>query len=157
MKQFVARTIGIVSPSHPQDARPSSMNPLPHEDHGEAVEQTRGTSAHRATITDAIITSSQRHERIPYQGRQNYFPNTARSHSCQRVIICTSTLKNMTPNKQRRVLTLLQAKLADATTRPEEPAFLSSPCHAWILPEDDFQRVPKQRTPTQEQQRVGSR
>jgi len=65
-----------------------------------------------------------------------------------------STLKNMTPNKQRRVLTLFQAKLADATTRPEGPVFLSSPCHAWILPEDDFQRVPKQRTPTQEQQRV---
>jgi len=90
MKQFGARTIGIVSPSHPQDARLSSMNRMPHEDRGEAVEQTRGTSVHRATITDAIITSSQRHERFAYPGRQNSSPNTARSHSCQRVIICTS-------------------------------------------------------------------
>jgi hypothetical protein len=39
---------------------------------------------------------------------------------------------------------------------PEGPAFLSSPCHAWILPEDDFQRVPQLRTPSQEQQRVAS-
>jgi hypothetical protein len=65
-----------------------------------------------------------------------------------------STLKNMTPEKQRRVLTLIQAKLADTTVHPEGPAFLSSPCHAWILPEDDLQRVPQIRTPTQEQQRV---
>jgi hypothetical protein len=65
-----------------------------------------------------------------------------------------STLKNMTPEKQRRVLTLFQAKLADTTVHPEGPAFLSSPCHAWILPEDDLQRVPQIRTPTQEQQRV---
>jgi hypothetical protein len=64
------------------------------------------------------------------------------------------TLKNMTPEKQRRVLTLFQAKLADTTVHPEGPAFLSSPCHAWILPEDDFQRVPQLRTPAQEQQRV---
>ena len=47
-----------------------------------------------------------------------------------------------------------QAKLMDTTIHPEGPAFLSSPCHAWILPEDDFQCVPKLRTPTQEQQRV---
>ena len=43
-----------------------------------------------------------------------------------------STLKNMTPVKQRCVLTLFQAKLADTTVHPEGPAFLSSPCHAWI-------------------------
>jgi hypothetical protein len=60
----------------------------------------------------------------------------------------------MTPEKQRRVLSLFQAKLADTTTRPEGPAFLSSPCHAWILPEDDFQQVPQLRAPTQDQQRV---
>jgi hypothetical protein len=65
-----------------------------------------------------------------------------------------STLKNMTPEKQQRVLTLFQAKLADTTVHPEGPAFLSSPCHAWILPDDDFQRLPQLRTPTQEQQRV---
>ena len=60
----------------------------------------------------------------------------------------------MTPEKQRRVLTLFQAKLADTTVHPEGPAFISSPCHALILPEDDFQRVPQIRTPMQEQQRV---
>jgi hypothetical protein len=65
-----------------------------------------------------------------------------------------ATLKNMTPKKQWRVLTLFQAKLANTTVHPKGPAFLSSPCHAWILPEDDFQQVPQIRTPTQEQQRV---
>ena len=67
-----------------------------------------------------------------------------------------STFKNMTPKKKRRVLMAFQAKLMDTTIHPEGPAFLSSPCHAWILPEDDFQCVPKLRTPTQEQQRVAS-
>jgi hypothetical protein len=62
-----------------------------------------------------------------------------------------ATLKNMILKKQRRVLTLFQAKLADTTVHQEGPVFLSSPCHAWILPEDDFQRVPQIRTPTQEQ------
>ena len=50
-----------------------------------------------------------------------------------------STLKNMTSKKQRRVLTLFRAKLLDETKCPGGPAFLTSPCHAWILPEDDFQ------------------
>jgi hypothetical protein len=65
-----------------------------------------------------------------------------------------STLTNMTPEKQRHVLTLFQAKLAETNVHPEGPAFLSSPCHAWILPEDDIQRVPQIGTPTQDQQRV---
>jgi hypothetical protein len=59
-----------------------------------------------------------------------------------------STLTKMTPEKQRRVLTLFQAKLAETNVHPEGPAFLSSPCHAWILPEDDIQRVPQIGTPT---------
>ncbi len=63
-------------------------------------------------------------------------------------------LKNMTPEKQRRVLTLFQAKLANTVVQPERPAFLSSPCHAWILPEEDLQQVPQLRTPMQDQQRV---
>jgi hypothetical protein len=65
-----------------------------------------------------------------------------------------STLKNMTPEKQRRVLMLFQAKLANTSVHPGGPAFLMSPCHAWILPEEDIQRVPQPRTPTQDQQRV---
>ncbi len=65
-----------------------------------------------------------------------------------------STLKNMTAEKQRRVLTLFREKLSDETICPGGPAFLTSPCHSWILPEDDFQRVPQPRAPTQDQQRV---
>ncbi len=34
-------------PSHPQDAKPSSTNPPMHEGCGDAMERTRGTSAHR--------------------------------------------------------------------------------------------------------------
>ena len=65
-----------------------------------------------------------------------------------------STFKTMTPEEQQRVLMLFQAKLADTAVRPEGPAFLLSPCHVWILPEEDIQRVPQLRTPTQDQQRV---
>ena len=65
-----------------------------------------------------------------------------------------STVKNMTAEKQRRVLTLLKSKLSDAMVQHEGPAFLTSPCHAWILPEDDVQRVPQLRVPMQDQQRV---
>jgi len=60
----------------------------------------------------------------------------------------------MTAEKQRRVLTLFESKLSDATEIHEGPAFLTSPCHAWILPEDDVQQVPQLRVPTQDQQRV---
>jgi len=62
--------------------------------------------------------------------------------------------KNMTAEKQRPVLTLVWAKLSDETLCPGGPAFLTSPCHAWILPEDNFQQVPQPNTPTQDQQRV---
>ena len=65
-----------------------------------------------------------------------------------------STLKHMTAEKQRRVLTLFKSKLSDVTVQPEGPAFLTSPCHAWILPDEDFQRVPRLWAPTQDQQRV---
>jgi hypothetical protein len=60
----------------------------------------------------------------------------------------------MTAEKQRRVLTLVWAKLSDETLSPGGPAFLTSPCHTWILPEDNFQQVPQPRAPTQDQQRV---
>ena len=43
-----------------------------------------------------------------------------------------STLKNMTAEKQQRVLTLFKSKLSNATVHPEGPAFLKSPCHAWL-------------------------
>jgi len=65
-----------------------------------------------------------------------------------------STLKNMTAEKQQRVLALFKSKFSDAMVQHEGPAFLTSPCHAWILPEDDVQRVPQLRVPTQDQQRV---
>jgi hypothetical protein len=41
-----------------------------------------------------------------------------------------SMLKNMTAEKQRRVLTLFKSKLSDGTEIHEGPAFLTSPCHA---------------------------
>ena len=50
-----------------------------------------------------------------------------------------STLKNMTAEKQQRVLTLFILKLSDAMVLPEGPAFLKSPCHAWLLPVKDLQ------------------
>ena len=67
-----------------------------------------------------------------------------------------STLKNMTAEKQRCVLTLFKSKLSNTTVQHERPAFLTSPCHAWILPEEDFQCVPQLRVPMQDQQRVAT-
>jgi hypothetical protein len=49
-----------------------------------------------------------------------------------------SMLRNMTPEKQWCVLTLFQEKLANTAVQPEGPAFLLSPCHAWILPDEDL-------------------
>ena len=46
-----------------------------------------------------------------------------------------STLKNMTAEKQRRVLMMFRSKLSDETICPGGPAFLTSTCHAWILPQ----------------------
>jgi hypothetical protein len=65
-----------------------------------------------------------------------------------------STLGAMTPAKQQRVLTLVRRKLSDEVICPGEPAFLTSPCHAWILPEGDEQQVPQAVTPMRDQQRV---
>jgi hypothetical protein len=65
-----------------------------------------------------------------------------------------STSGAMTAKKQWHVLTLVQARLSDETICPGGPAFLTSSCHAWILPEEDFQRVPQAVAPTWDQQRV---
>ena len=109
------------------------MNPLLHEDCGEAVEQTRGTSAHRATITDAITTLSPRHKRIAYPGRQ-IFPQHCQvpflsmsDHMRELTNDVVSMLKNMTAEKQLIVLALFRLKLSDAMVQPEGPAFLTSP------------------------------
>jgi hypothetical protein len=64
------------------------------------------------------------------------------------------TLKNMMAEKQRCVITLFRSKLSDETIRPGGTASLTSPCHTWILPDNNFQQVPQPRTPTQDQQRV---
>ncbi len=50
-----------------------------------------------------------------------------------------STLNTMTADKQRRVLTMFLQKISDETICPSGPAFLTNPCYAWILPEDDYQ------------------
>jgi len=64
-----------------------------------------------------------------------------------------STLKNVTAEKQQRVLTLFKSKLSDVMVHPEGPAFLTSSSHPWLLPVKDLQRVPQVRAP-QGQQRV---
>ncbi len=74
-----------------------------------------------------------------------------------------STLTTMPAIEQRHVLTEVHKKLADNLLCPSGPAFLTSPCHAWILPEDDHQRAPQevapmhvsQRAAPEGQQRVG--
>jgi hypothetical protein len=71
-----------------------------------------------------------------------------------------STLTKMPANEQRCVLTEVQAKLADDSLRPCGPAFLTSPCHAWMLPNNDHQCAPQEAAPThvpapEGQQRVG--
>ena len=151
MKQFGARTIGIVSPYESLAARGSwgsrgtdtwYLGPL--LDHYRCnhyfVPETR---AYRISGSAELFPQ---HCQVPFLSTSDHM------HELTNEVV--SMLKNMTPEKQPRVLTLFQAKLADALTRPEGPAFLSSPCHAWILPEKDFQRVPQIRTPTQDQQRV---
>ncbi len=55
-----------------------------------------------------------------------------------------STLGAVMAKKQQRVLTLVQAKLSDETICPGGPTFLTSPCHAWILPETTSNECPKQ-------------
>ncbi len=65
-----------------------------------------------------------------------------------------SFLGAMTPAKQRHVLLLVQQKLSDKTICPGRSAFLTSPCHAWILPEGNEQQVPRAVAPTRDQQRV---
>jgi hypothetical protein len=65
-----------------------------------------------------------------------------------------STLGAMTPAKQRRVLTLVRRKLSDEVICPGGPTFLTSPCHAWILPEGNEQQMPQAVAPMRDQQRV---
>jgi hypothetical protein len=59
-----------------------------------------------------------------------------------------STLTKMPANEQRRVLTEVHAKLADDSLRPCGLAFLTSPCHAWMLPNNNHQRAPQEAAPT---------
>ncbi len=69
----------------------------------------------------------------------------------------------MRANEQRRVLTEVRTKLADDSLRPCGPAFLTSLCHAWMLPNNDHQCAPQEVAPThipqtaapEGQQRVG--
>jgi hypothetical protein len=73
-----------------------------------------------------------------------------------------TTLTKLTATKQRHVLTEVGAKLADDALRPCGPAFFTSPCHAWMLPDNDHQCAPQeahtpvlQRVAPETQQRVG--
>jgi hypothetical protein len=60
----------------------------------------------------------------------------------------------MTANKQQRVLAMFCKKISDEMISPSGPAFLTNPCHAWILPEDDYQREPQAAALTWDQQRM---
>jgi hypothetical protein len=65
-----------------------------------------------------------------------------------------STLTTMSANEQQRVLTEVRAKLADDSLRPCGPAFLTSPCHAWMLPNDNHQCAPQEAAPMHVPQRA---
>jgi hypothetical protein len=73
-----------------------------------------------------------------------------------------TTLTKLTATKQWQVLTEVRAKLADDVLHPNGPAFLTSPYHAWMLPDNDHQRAPQeahkpvfQRVAPETQQRGG--
>jgi hypothetical protein len=63
-----------------------------------------------------------------------------------------STLNTMTADNQRRVLTMFRKKILDEMICPSGPTFLTNPCHAWILPEDNYQQEPQAAAPTWDQQ-----
>jgi hypothetical protein len=86
------------------------------------------------------------HCQVPFLSRKDHLQELTNK--------MVSTLGAMTAKKKRRVLTLVRAKLSDKTICPGGPAFLTSLCHAWILPEDDFQQVPQAVAPMRDQQRV---
>jgi len=66
-----------------------------------------------------------------------------------------ATLKTMTATKQRRVLTLLNAKLAAHQTHLSSGA-VTHPLHEWMIPNDDPQRLPPPAPTTPEEQRVAT-
>jgi hypothetical protein len=86
------------------------------------------------------------HCQVPFLSRKDHLQELTKE--------MVSTLGTITAKKQQHVLTLVRAKLSDETICPGGPAFLASPCHAWILPEDDFQRAPQVVAPMRDQQRV---
>jgi hypothetical protein len=65
-----------------------------------------------------------------------------------------ATLKTMTATKQRRVLTLLNAKLAAHHNTHPSGDVATHPLHKWMLPDDDPQRSPPPTPTTPEEQRV---
>jgi hypothetical protein len=79
---------------------------------------------------------------------------SAKDHLHELTNKVVSTLNTMTADKQQRALTMFREKLSDETIYPSGPAFLTNPCHAWILPEDDYQQEPQAAAPTQDQQRM---
>jgi hypothetical protein len=65
-----------------------------------------------------------------------------------------ATLKTMTATKQRRVLTLLNAKLAAHHNTHPSSDIVTHPPHEWMLPNDDPQRSLPPAPTTPEEQRV---
>jgi hypothetical protein len=143
MKPYMAHTIGIGSPLPPWDARPSYTNPPRREDHGEHRAQTRGTLVHQyfAPKTQAYRISGSaelfpQHCQVPYMTAKDQLKVVTEE--------MITTLTKLTATKQWQILTEVHAKLADDALQPCGPAFLTSPCHAWMLPDDDHQRAPQE-------------
>jgi hypothetical protein len=65
-----------------------------------------------------------------------------------------TTLQKMTAEKQQRVLTLINAKLAAHHNTIPSDDFVMHPLHEWMLPDDDPQRSPQPQPNAPEEQRV---
>ncbi len=161
MKPFRALTIRIASPLPPRDARPSYTNPSTHEDCGEAVGRGTdawylGPSVDHYQCNNYFVPETRAYQ---ISGSAELFPQhcqvpflSAKDHLHELTNKVVSTLNTMTADKQGRVLTMFRKKISDKTICPSGPAFLTNPCHAWILTEDNYQRELQAAAPTQDQQ-----
>jgi hypothetical protein len=126
MKPFGARMIGIVSPLHPQDAKPSCKAVIYKSPDARGSWGSHGTDA--SYLGPSVEHYRCNHYFIPKT--QEYrisrsaelFPQhcqvpflSTKDHLQELTNEVVSMLKNMTAEKQRRVLTLFWAKIADKT------------------------------------------
>jgi hypothetical protein len=91
-------------------------------------------------------------ELFPQHCQVPFLPEKDHLHKLTNKMV--STLNTMTADKQRRVLTMFRKKISGETKCPSGPAFQTNPCHAWILPEDNYQQEPQVAAPMRDQQRM---